>query len=67
MAPGDGEGMLFPVNIGARGSLSKAEARRGAAMWQEATKRYPKACFIIALLGYNEDPREVWEFRASKL
>jgi hypothetical protein len=63
---GDGEGMFIPVTIGARGNLSKAEARRGAAMWRQATGRYPEACFMISLLGYNEDPREVWEFRDAR-
>jgi hypothetical protein len=64
--PGDGEGMLIPITIGARGNLSKAEARTGAAMWREVTKRYPKGYFVICLLGYNADPREVWEFRDAR-
>src|SRR4051794_4914747 len=59
---GDGEGMLIPITIGARGNLSKAEARRGAAMWREATERYPRGMFLLTLLGYDDDPREVWEF-----
>jgi hypothetical protein len=63
---GDGEGMFVPITIGARGDLSKAEAKKGAAMWREVIKRYPKACFMITLLGYNEDPREVWEFRDAR-
>jgi hypothetical protein len=36
-ADGDGEGMFIPVTIGSRGNLSKAEARRGAVMWREAS------------------------------
>jgi hypothetical protein len=63
---GDGEGMFIPLNIGARGNLSKAKARRGAAMWRQGTDRYPNACFMICLLGYNDDPREVWEFRDAR-
>jgi hypothetical protein len=59
---GDGDGMFMHIVIGLRGDLSKAEARRRAAMWREATNRYPKAGFIISLAGYNEDPREIWEF-----
>jgi hypothetical protein len=62
----DGEGMFIPITIGSRGNLSKAEARRAAAMWRQATNRYPRACFMISLLGYNRDPREVWEFRDAR-
>jgi len=58
----DGDGMFIHIVIGLRGDLSKAEARRRAAMWREATNRYPKAGFIISLAGYDEDPREIWEF-----
>jgi hypothetical protein len=58
----DGEGVFIPVPIGARGNLSKAEAEQGAAMWRQVTSRYPKACFMLCLLGYNDDPREIWEF-----
>ena len=63
---GDGEGMFIPITIGSRGNLSKAEARLGAKMWRQATGRYPKACFMLSLLGYNDDPREVWEFRDAR-
>ena len=59
---GDGAGMFIPITIGSRGRLSKADARRAAAMWRQAIGRYPKACFMISLLGYNDDPREIWEF-----
>jgi hypothetical protein len=63
---GDGEGMFIPITIGSRGNLSKAEAKRSAAMWRKAIGRYPKGCFMISLLGYNDDPREVWEFRDAR-
>jgi hypothetical protein len=63
---GDGEGMFIPINVGSLGNLSKAEARRAAAIWRQATGRYPKACFAICLLGYNDDPREVWEFSDAR-
>jgi hypothetical protein len=63
---GDGEGMFIPITIRARGNLSKAEARRAAKMWRQATGRYPKACFMLCLLGYNDDPREIWEFRDAR-
>jgi hypothetical protein len=31
-------------------------------MWLEATKRYPRAFFVISIAGYDDDPRELWEF-----
>jgi hypothetical protein len=58
---GDGDGILIPVVIGVRGNLTKKEAQQCAAMWHEVTRHYPKAGFQISLLGYNEDPREIWE------
>ena len=57
----DGDGVIVNLQIGARGSLSKERARQSAQAWRETALRYPKAYFIIALLGYDEDPREVWE------
>jgi hypothetical protein len=57
---GDGEGSFMPITIGVRGKLTKREARHAAMMWREVTRRYPKGIFMINLLGYNEDPREIW-------
>lgn len=56
---GDGEGMLAPITIGTRGRLTKREARETAALWCEARRRYPKATFVINLLGFDEDPRRI--------
>jgi hypothetical protein len=39
---GDGEGAFVPITIGVRGRMTKREARHCAAMWREATRRYPK-------------------------
>jgi hypothetical protein len=61
LPPGDGEGMMIPFIIGMRGRLSKGEARKGAAMWRDAIVRYPKAIFYLTMLGYDQDPREIWE------
>jgi hypothetical protein len=49
------------VVIGTRDALTKAEAAYCATMWREATARYPKATFNICVLGYDADPRELWE------
>jgi hypothetical protein len=61
LPPGDGGRLFVPISIGARGSLSKQRARDGARAWHEAVRRNPKAFFMISLLGYDEDPREIWE------
>jgi hypothetical protein len=63
---GDGDGMFIPITIGSRGNLSKAAARSAATMWRQATSRYPKGCFMLCLLGYNNDPREIWEFHDAR-
>jgi len=60
--PGSGDGMFIPITIGVRGKLSKIAAHNCAVMWQEVTTRYPEAIFAIHLLGYDDDPRKVWEF-----
>jgi hypothetical protein len=60
--PGPGTGMLIPVTIGIRSKLSKTDAAHCAEMWREITARYPEAVFCLFMLGYDQDPREVWEF-----
>jgi hypothetical protein len=57
----DGEGVMMPITIGVRGMLTKREARHCAALWREAVRRYPKAYHAIHLLGFDEDPREIWD------
>jgi hypothetical protein len=49
----------FLVAIGTRDQLTKEAARDNAAIWRDATLRYPKAAFHISLLGYDEDAREI--------
>jgi hypothetical protein len=57
----DGEGMMCPVSIGTRDKLTEQAARENADLWREAVRRYPKAMFQINLLGFDQDPREIWE------
>lgn len=61
LPPAGGAGTLIPVHIGMRGHLSERCAREAAETWCEATRCYPKALFMIVVLGYAEDPREIWE------
>jgi len=58
---GDGEGMFVPISIESRADLTKREARLGGKMWREAVRRYPKAQFLLSLLGFDNDPREIWD------
>ena len=60
-APDDDSIGLVTVNIGERGSLSKQRVRTGARAWHETTQRYPQAALLIYVLGYDQDPRELWE------
>jgi hypothetical protein len=30
-------------------------------VWRHMAARYPKAIFYLHLLGYDQDPREIWE------
>jgi hypothetical protein len=64
--PGDGEGALIRFAIGARDQLTKTYAKTAGTAWLEATRRYPKAVFMINLLGYDDDPREIWEFTEAR-
>ena len=61
MPLGDGDRTIISIHIGERGSLTKHDARVAAKAWREATRRCPKGLFFIALLGYDRDPRGIWE------
>jgi hypothetical protein len=36
-------------------------------MSRDVTTRHPKAYFVINLIGFDDDPRELWEFRDVRL
>ena len=59
---GDGDHYLIPFQIGFRGVLTKHEARRAARLWREVLERYPNGAFVISITGYENDPRELYEF-----
>jgi hypothetical protein len=59
----DGDGLAILFTIGARNDLSKDAAKREAEKWQRWRHRYPRALFYPALLGYDDDPRELWDIR----
>jgi hypothetical protein len=59
--PNEGGRALICITIGFRGDLSKTQAHKAAAKWKEVIAQYPKAIFYPNLLGYDEDPREIWD------
>jgi len=59
---GDGTDMVVNFSIGYRGALTKQEAKRIAGIWRKSTERYPNAAFTLSMMGYDNDPRELYEF-----
>ena len=59
---GDGYGQIMAVHIGARDEMTAAKAMEYGAFWREVIAKHPKAYFIPTILGYDDDPRELWEF-----
>ena len=59
---GTGERAFISVVIGRRGYFSRHEARRAAHVWRRACARYPNAVFYPNVAGYDDDPRNIWEF-----
>jgi hypothetical protein len=49
------------VEIGARGRLSRENAEKAAATWQQMRRLHPEATFTFAVYGYDDDPRALWE------
>ena len=49
------------VEIGSRGHLSRADAKRGVVTWKKAQRSQPGARFTFAIAGYDDDPRALWE------
>jgi hypothetical protein len=56
------EAAINAIIIGRRGYFSRHEAKRAAKAWREAVTQYPHACFYPNIAGYDDDPREIWEF-----
>jgi hypothetical protein len=59
---GDGGGMGASFTIRTRGDLTYLAAKHAGSNWRKITARYPKATFILNVMGYDDDPRELWEF-----
>ncbi len=49
------------LTIGRRDMLSRSEAKHTAGVWKDIVRKFPGAPKTISLLGYDDDPREIWE------
>ncbi len=49
------------LTIGACGKLSRSEAKDAGEMWKKIVRRWPQGPVYIHFLGYDDDPRELWE------
>jgi hypothetical protein len=63
--PGDGSDLVISFLIGSRGKLSRQEATRAAKLWRRHVKRYPNACYVLSIAGYDDDPRNLWEIEEA--
>jgi hypothetical protein len=56
------EGTLINHTIGTRDALTKRDADAAAQAFRELRRRHPQALIALSILGYDQDPRELWEF-----
>jgi hypothetical protein len=59
---GDGDGVFLNVTIGTRDHLTNEDAKLCAEMWRKLVRKHPKGTFAPHLLGFDQDPRELYEF-----
>jgi hypothetical protein len=60
-ASNGGQRKLVQFTIGSRDDLTKTAARRMADVWKQMTKEYPNAFYYLQMLGFDDDPRQIWE------
>jgi hypothetical protein len=58
---GDGERVLVSFHVGSRGELDWFAAQEYARSWKIFRTRHPKSPVVIFFLGYDTDPREIWD------
>lgn len=59
-APLDAQTLIYLMM--ARGDLTKRNARQTAEAFRHARARSPQSPVCLSFLGYDQDPREVWQF-----
>lgn len=58
---GDGSRLFINFVVGFRGQLSNQKAKVYADGWRVMRARHPQAIVYPTVVGYDEDPRELWE------
>jgi hypothetical protein len=58
---GDGERVMISFHIGSRGELDWFAAKEYAESWKVFRVRHPKSPVTIFFLGFDTDPREIWD------
>jgi hypothetical protein len=53
---------LIYLAIGMRGAFSQDAAQRAASAFRKTVEQYPQAIILPTIPGFDEDPRELWEF-----
>jgi hypothetical protein len=53
---------LVKLTIGLRDELTSEMAAKAATAWRRLRARRPLAMIYVCFLGYDEDPRELWQF-----
>jgi hypothetical protein len=60
-AHGDGSGLMISFVLGFRGQLNEEKVKVYASGWRVMRVRHPFAEVYPVVVGYDEDPRELWE------
>ena len=58
---GDGKRVMTSFHIGSRGKLNQSTAEEYAESWKDFRARHPKSPVVIFFLGYDMDPRQIWD------
>jgi hypothetical protein len=56
------ENRQFSLVIGTRDQLTKREADSAGKAFKVLRSRHPRSRIMLFMLGYDQDPRELWEF-----
>ena len=57
---------LFCLMIGSRERLAEADAIDAARAFRLARVTHPSAAILIAIDGYDEDQREIWQIKETR-
>jgi hypothetical protein len=53
---------VIQLIIGHRGNLTGRHAKKAAKGWNLARSQAPRSSIHVSIAGYDQDPRELWEF-----